>query len=836
MRAIGAGERELLLETWQGRFKVLEGGKLAPAEAAGLRRHNPLRSFQIAWSGTRATDRDDWPWGSRDTTPLQAAVYGGARLPDGSALGVVQSTVSRVDLATGQSISLSTDWIPSGLDCQLLPDGDGVLFACTWERYQGYGGYVLRATGEGSPVIERAFTDEGSFVADDEGALGYAGSCRAVPRLFDPEEANRYEYEQAPAIKPTFCVRRRAAPGSPARPAEWIERSVELAPGATLVAWVPRRDGSAVALVLGNDPLPENERSALRVSEQGGVRVVRLYRELEGWGWGRPSWQPSLRGTASSIDRRFHARADGSIDGWVAPGRDNYASVLLGVTLDPEGRPLLHDLPPSMVSMTVTGDYGLAISRKGELFETTDHGRSWTPAGLSPVPPSQFTTGGCSALGCTLGPVVRLGWGEGALVPQVSTEPISPPENKPSAPRLACAPMGTPVPLPLPPAAPPGTKQTFSTGYGDTLELVRDLAAPDLAGAPIVPPGNYRPPARPSLPSAHRARRPSVSASAKAPPAKSVKAAPTVLRTHTLVYRPPFEPMAPSRRLNATDAAFNVQRRTIATPLLAPGGEIGLLLAGDSSELLVRGDKIQSSPAFEPRRYYYGDTSLTGGLLLPSGHAIALGELRRRPTLEEHGATPPLPPLFVGVEREQTRRRPMTLGRRDDGAVGILIFDGGAPETVGVAEVDRTGGSVLPVTKLAPWSSLVTAGDPRCKADAGDYRALVLLDPTTWFELDSAALPGVSLAKQGMALVRWGKERVCLEAIDVGATEGRRRGDSSRSFSVVVRWGGGEKGGKGAAGKGNGALRALDLRQELFCSVQGSPLRGAHDVHRFIRD
>lgn len=194
-------------------------------------------------------------------------------------------------------------------------DGDASLLACAWERYQGFGGYVMRAEGSGPPVVERAFTDEGSFVADDEGALGFTGSCRVTPRIFDPEEAARFDPGREPELKPVLCVRKGGGAGGP--PA-WIQRRVDPRPGETLLAWIPRRDGTAVALLLAEDPLPEVER-VTRVREQGGVRVVRVQRELPGWSAGAPELaardarhahepRPPLPRARGRLDRRLASR------------------------------------------------------------------------------------------------------------------------------------------------------------------------------------------------------------------------------------------------------------------------------------------------------------------------------------------------------------------------------------------------------------------------------------------------------------------------------------------------------------------------------------------------
>ena len=61
-------------------------------------------------------------------------------------------------------------------------------------------------------------------------------------------------------------------------------------------------------------------------------------------------------------------------------------------------------------------------------------------------------------------------------------------------------------------------------------------------------------------------------------------------------------------------------------------------------------------------------------------------------------------------------------------------------------------------------------------------------------------------------MVRWGKDRVCVEALDVAVLEARRRGQAARSWSLIARW-------SGAKDRG-AALSTSDLRQELVCRVE----------------
>jgi hypothetical protein len=286
-----------------------------------------------------------------------------------------------------------------------------------------------------------------------------------------------------------------------------------------------------------------------------------------------------------------------------------------------------------------------------------------------------------------------------------------------------------------------------------------------------------------------------------------------VRSTHTLLFRPPFALRAPVRRVEATNASLRVTRISAVAPLLGPNGDVQLLVAGDRAELLVAGDRITPLPSFEGRRYTRLDGTGPPGLALANGRAVILGDVRRRLALEERGGPTPSAPIVIGAELENPRRRPITLGRRDDGALGVLVLDGPAPEIVGAATIDRAAASAGPIARLAPWSSLVTADHPACQkgVDPSAFRALLVIEPQLWLTVDPAALPGVALAKQGLVAVRWGRDRVCLEALDAAVVDQRARSAGGRSLHLVARWSG--EGERGAA------LRGADLRQDLVCRV-----------------
>ena len=75
--------------------------------------------------------------------------------------------------------------------------------------------------------------------------------------------------------------------------------------------------------------------------------------------------------------------------------------------------------------------------------------------------------------------------------------------------------------------------------------------------------------------------------------------------------------------------------------------------------------------------------------LIAPGRALVLGEVRRRLSIEERGLGVSAAPILIGTEVDPQRKRPLILGRRDDGAIGVLVLDGAAPETAGVSLSDR---------------------------------------------------------------------------------------------------------------------------------------------------
>ncbi|MGK3961206.1 hypothetical protein WMF38_50145 [Sorangium sp. So ce118] len=820
-RGIDVAPDALSLDTALGRVAVLPDGSLGRPDGDLGAMTSAGGSFQLRFAGSRAGEREEQA--ARETAPLAAAVAAGALLPDGTALGVLERGVARIDARTGETRERFAGWFPDGLGCAPMRAEDGLLFLCAWDDYEGYGSYVLRSERGEPPRLERAFSDEGFFVADDGGALGFVGGCAMSPRLVTDEDRDRRFGEVV--VHPRICVRR--GPGA------WVEHAIEVGGGQALVGWAPRRDGSAVALLRGErDALPPPV-GAPRGRDEGGARVVRLAGHVPGW-----YWTPPLRDASRVlVDRRFRAREDGGVDGWLSSIEwpDPVGQASRGVTIAWDGEVALHALPPEPAGMVVTGDHGVLVTRGAELYETLDHGRTWRSAGRSPVPPSSFQ-GACSALGCALAGVVRLGWGAGALSPAIAAgaapgsgigRPPAPPAELPA---LSCAPAGLPAPLPGAVTAAGAERWTVPTPYGDTVEIVADAAAP---GRDMRPAEEALPPDVATPETGDVATGKGAAATGKGAAATGKGGAPTrkgaaPLRTHSALLRPPFDLRGDVLRLNATELAVNSGRgaqRAASVPLLGAGGEAALLVLTEAGELLLGPEGARALPAFEPRRGYAdGALGRAPGLLIDPGRALVLGELRRRAAIEEHTPEPRRPARVVGLDREELRGRQMALARRDDGEIGVLVLDGRAPETAGVAVLDRAAGTAGEVAALAPWSTLTAATDARCRAMGGAWRALVTLDPESALRLDRRALPAVALGDQGLAQVRWGRERVCLEALHIVVADARQRGEAAVDAALIARWTAPRgQGSGGGAGGGEGVLRTTTMTQPLRCLASARP-------------
>jgi hypothetical protein len=670
----GISLKQLLVEpdalsvlTWQGRMRFNADGTLGPLETAFVGARKGL-NFSTIFRGSRAEDTNAW-WTWREVAPIQAAVLGGARTDKSHAVGFAAGALGEVDLASGELSRAITDWPQPGLSCSAVGGPSEPLFICGWDAYQGYGSYVLSADrGTWPPVVERAFTDDGFYVTDDHGALGFVGSCAITPKYLDPNDSSRFELSgDSFRVASKICVRRGKN--------EWIEHSIEVDPESNLQAWAPKRDGSAVALVVRKESalLPDPTNDPTRVATQGAVRIVRIPREMSGYTLVKPSWSPyggSGRTPAGPlVERRVQVHDDETVSAW-ASGQNNMdpsSGVHAGIVIDERGNVTVFPPPPRAMTMIATSQYGVALLGDGTIAETLDHGRTWRPGGLSPLPTAGFN-GYCTALGCVLGSITRLGWGMPTTNPVVQTAKLdAPPAPEPPL-RLDCSAVGMPE-IVDDKLLHKGTRLSWLIGSGDAVSLFREVENVQDAPAQMVP--GHEPDDAPR--------------DIVAPPTKPVRAA---TRTQSLLYRAPFDPDALPKRLDATSSELDNVRRLGVIPLLGKDEEVGLLLISDKHETLVYRDELTTLPLFEHRRYFSDDSRYPPGLVTGPNQALILGDIRRRSALEEHNVGTQHAPVYIGHERDSSTRKPMALATRDDNVQGLIVWEGFPAQVAAVSELD----------------------------------------------------------------------------------------------------------------------------------------------------
>jgi hypothetical protein len=814
-RLLATSGSDVWLETAFGRALVEPGGLRVVSEQPYQRWGREYqRPFQLVPKGPLPR-QDTWinGWNPNEMSAAGVAARAGVSLSDGTIVAAQRSVVVHFDPGLGKARSVTTSWFPNGLECRATPGParDEVLYACSFDDGTGFGRYVLRGEGAAPPRVERFFGGGASFVGTLDGGLAYLGDCSDTPTSYQDRG-----WQDPTARTKVVCVRRASG--------DWVERRLPLPDDEVVHAWVPTASGEIAALVRPVQPripLPRREgslrpgeppRRPLFVSE--GVRVLRVELPV-GLGFSSSSLDGGYGDEL--VEHRFALHEDGSISGWL--GNPDGVGPLAPVAWSSDGALVPRELPDDTRVTAAAGGLGVAIDGLGMLHETRDFGRTWQPAGRSPLPPqsSGLQVGACSQAGCALGGLARLGWGASTV--QVTVTEYDVEQGRPrlavaagELPVLACAPVGLPTPIPQVKHA--SSPTTFQTPWGDTVEVLREIEEREAAKKAALPPL--------SLPPAPPSKTPS------SPPPPVVPSSGPVLSTATWVYRPPFDRALLPRRINATNAA-ELAQRPAATLVVDRAGVVALHLIADKGEALLDDDDLVALPLFE-RRYASSSLVLSTGARLGRDRVLMLGESRGRLGIESHGVGTQPPPAGLVADRRLFGRRNVAVGHRPGGGLALLVLDGAPARSAGMIALDPLGTSpVGDAQQLAPWSTLTRGDDPACASDEG-VRAVLLLE-SSWLELASDELPGLSTRGPGRygsernltALVRWSAGRVCLDAVRVGAFDTRR----GSQVTLVSVWGQARSAGKGAkavapkaaAAAEPGVLRTKTLHQPVRCDV-----------------
>jgi hypothetical protein len=508
---------------------------------------------------------------------------------------------------------------------------------------------------------------------------------------------------------------------------------------------------------------------------------------------------------------------DGSVRGW-------RRSSALAIAADGRLEPSVYEFS----RLSGAGAHALALDGRQRVFQSSDWGRTWveTLAPPSSASGSKSPTLRCSAVGCLLGPWLRVGWEvevpAGGPHPQ-NVAPTPPEVSREPLPVLSCKQLAAPVVSdqsessaeagspafgisPLTEsgesdysAAFPWTTVHPTVGVGRPLGLLASLAIRLPAGADRQPP----PPAN----------WPGYSARAR------------------IFFVSPFEPRGTIQSASSTWRALNdaagaagtdfpsyqaEHAEGLAVPVLGlNAGEAEGLLLDDMVPIWVHGSG--AAQALVARFVADDSKSLSAVQTAPDRLAMLSGSEDGSLEVFEFTAGRARRVFQMpGLDAALYPANPDALALGPQGALAILRTPSGS-EPATRADPPLLFHQDGTVSVLAPWSRLFLADAPECKPKADDYRAL-LQTSRAWLRLIDAAAPMTDEALQaGMfAMLRGNSERLCLEAVEL-ADAPVGRADASHETRLSARFVGR---GRGAARLGFGA--GFEFRQALSCSLSAA--------------
>jgi hypothetical protein len=714
------------------------------------------------------------------------AFSGGLPLPGARAWVNAGRGTAVVDLNSG---SVSADKMLGSDTSSCTPvslEDEGVVVCVNYAR-EAASTVVISHALTAAPVTEKTFA--GTPRLSWGQSLSVAASCSGAP-------------EQASA-----CARHRGG--------AWVEFKVpaEVLQAWELLYWVPRETGGVVALVGAADGVDNEYKVGLFDPLTG---------KLTAWDTTQETLNPSQSfGEGSSLI----VLAAGGLRGYTATR---------AIAVDAQGH--VSSVSRSFASISSAGAHALARDDAENLWQTHDYGSHWqqiarppfdaVPEGmavkLDPRPSGRASRSYCSPIGCALehssgtGMWLRSGWPEDPARAQAGDDKAAPSKKRgPSAapawpepvlPQLHCAaPTEGAVHVIASPRKPPEPKAS-----GEWLDV--------LAGNRAL----WRRPPRMFANIAYRDLFATENSYARNGLRAAVHLEITGARLADLIEKKapfellfvePFELNGTIRRVRTSMTGWSLptvsaqatvgreselfefdQSQGAARPVLSdqPGRAQGVLLING-------GLSFMASPSGKVRQVRPGCTPGSGYVDARGKAFVTCAKYDGSTQLEELAA--PSRSLFrtpIAVHYRNTNNpglrflapadavflNPDAIAVSGDGKLGILrLPPGELPSTL-----DNPAWLLSPDSapiELAPWSTLEVATSPACANGAG-VRAMVQTGKP-WLEVVGTK-PGRA---GGMtALVRWGVERVCLEAVEVGYSAPQLNPQQSQptNVSVLVRF------------------------------------------------
>lgn len=717
---------------------------------------------------------DRWPNDNEVTSALEAAVGEGLLLPNGEALGANNGLVARVQLKTGRASEMLR--IGSSAErCSPVAVNDRALVVCE-------SGRTVSVLDAGSGNVERSFDVEQEivwdrFVVADGEALGFVGPCGGR----NPGPPVDVVATASPASISTqrsaaFCVR--TPDGS------WVEHKLDAIDATDVLAWIPQANGAATAIIALTGTFLHG---VTPVEVRGRLRIVRIARNA-------PPIDISAYNSESAklVSHALHVLPDGTVEGWLSSGHG--PSGVMSVKIDPQGRPEQRPVPARTTSFMTNGRFAVARTEEGRYFETTDFGRTFQA--IDPPPGHQGEPMAVSSVGAQFGPYLRVGWGSHA-------KPLPPPDSLPSETystlrrkeppvvRLACRFSGPPNSGRIPDGQGLGLSKTpMAQMSSGRLQHSGAFFTP-WRGLPNAMSGNAEFIFMPLFDLTTPVRRATIPLSKLEGDARLSHE----IRLGFILDENTVWPV-PAERFSRCPAAL-----TDAAGLTMP---MGVCVDDPTTGIVVDGKLYLIHPdimLYGPSRY----SSLT----------VTTADF----TADRSGKTPPrasnVKQLAMHHVSGGIHRYAFAPGRRGKTPV-IVALEGDGSATM--TTIDPTHGRLGAEEPLASLSTLQLGTDPRCKEAPNDVQ--VLLSFTHEIGLHTQSLPGIRDTEHGgLAILRWSKERVCLDAIDINVTDERHESDlmihvpQGPIRKIVDRFD------KTNAGKGSLALitYATEVRQPVVC-------------------
>lgn len=399
-----------LFESSGGGLRLEPDGRVSSFDKQPVERPPEMRPKDPRWRGSEA--------------PLRTVFHSGAAIDETTAVVVEQGDVVKVDVHTGEIVAIASGKLPPEARCEAVPIANDVLFACSSRGAPATGfatpsSFVVSHTLSGdAPIIEQTFGTLAHFYASDDGGLAFDGPCSGAPSS-----------SQDHAV----CVRQ---PGGTWQDYDLSALGADAGVGDVTVArWVPRGDGRAVALLVDPHPGIYDPKTGTLEALESGVGEVFSRSGPAARYYGGSRGRRHFPGLDSGVgvDSSWSFTSSGSLRGWQAQGGI--------VEVSAEGKVTRS---PYTFEIAAAGPNALGRTKEGRLYQSTDHGATWSEVAGPPSGASAGDLRGCSSAGCDLGGFYRVGW---AVRPPHAEAPPVPARPAPDVRRarpieLSCRPAG----------------------------------------------------------------------------------------------------------------------------------------------------------------------------------------------------------------------------------------------------------------------------------------------------------------------------------------------------------------------------------------------------------